>query len=211
MINLLVMKIVNQAISTAFLSLTITLFSCTHSAERTDVVSGATIPHDQIVPPPTNSHYRVLGHLEGLNNHVVKYNNNFYRGGEIYIEDLALEALQEQGIKTIVSIAPSEMERALCASNDIALVEIPFGKEAGPSAADYEKYFQTLETGEGPFYIHCKGGSHRAGILSAAYRIQFQGWSFDQALIEYGRLGGDLKADHAMLQTLHRIQLEDTP
>ena len=196
----------NKTMLLSILALSATLSSCTHRTAPVDVVSGATIPHDQIILPPTNSHYRVLGHLGGLNNHVVKYDGNFYRGGEIYIEDLALEALQEHGIKTIVSIAPSERERTLCASNGIALVEIPFEKETGPSAADYEKYFQTLETGEGPFYVHCKGGSHRAGILSAAYRIQFQGWSFDRALIEYGRLGGDLKADHTMLETLQTLK-----
>lgn len=211
MINLLIMKVATQAISIAFLSLATTLFSCTHSTEKTDVVSGATIPHDLIVLPPTNSYYRVLGHLEGLNNHIVKYNDNFYRGGQIYIEDLAVEALSECKIKTIISITPTDAERAFCASNGFFLIEIPFENKVGPTPKDYQHYAAALKNGKGPFYIHCKGGSHRAGILSAAYRIQFQDWSFDQALIEYGRLGGDLKTDHAMLQTLHRIHPEDTP
>lgn len=177
------------------------LSSCHHRPQSPDVVSGATVPHDQIVLPPTNSHYQVLGHREGLNGYVVKYNDVFYRGGQVYIEDLAAEALREYAIKTIVSITPSDAERAFCASNSLALIEIPFDK-GGPSAEDYQNFLKALESSEPPFYIHCKGGSHRAGILSAAYRIQLQGWSFEQAAIEYGRLGGDLKADHAMIETL---------
>ena len=192
----------NKPMLLSILALSATLFSCTHRSATVDGVSGATVPHDQIVLPPTNSHYRVLGHLQGLNNHVVKYNDNFYRGGQVYIEDLAGEALHTCGIKTIVSIVPSDAERAFCASNGFSLVEIPFESKVGPTKQDYQLSLQTLETGEGPFYVHCKGGSHRAGILSAAYRIHLQNWSFERAIIEYGRLGGDLKADHTMLQTL---------
>jgi protein tyrosine phosphatase (PTP) superfamily phosphohydrolase (DUF442 family) len=177
------------------------LSSCRHHPDSVDVVSGATIPHDQIILPPTNSHYQVLGHREGLNGYVVKYDDAFYRGGQVYIEDLAAEALQEYDIKTIVSITPSDAERAFCAANGFALIEIPFDK-SGPSVADYQNFIQALETSAPPYYIHCKGGSHRAGILSAAYRIQLQDWSLEQALLEYGRLGGDLKSDHAMLETL---------
>lgn len=191
------------------LILPLLLSSCTHSTPPADVVSGATIPHDQIILPPTNSHYRVLGHLEGLNNHVVKYNENFYRGGQVYLEDLAAEALHALGIKTIVSITPTDAERAFCASNGFAIVEIPFENKVGPSPEDYQLYTQTLQNAEGPFYIHCKGGSHRAGILSAAYRIHVQDWSLDQALIEYGRLGGDLKADHIMLETLQTVESKE--
>ena len=180
------------------------LSSCRHPTDPVDGMTGATLPHNQIILPPTNSHYRVLGHLEGLNNHVVKYNANFYRGGQVYIEDLAAEALHEYGIKTIISIVPNDEERAFCAENGFALIEIPFD-QSGPTPQDYQRYFHALETNEPPFYIHCKGGSHRAGIFSAAYRIKVQDWSIDRASIEYGRLGGDLKIDHAMLETLRTI------
>ena len=188
----------------AISAMVMTLSSCHLQPDPVDGVTGATLPHDQIVLPPTNSHYRVLGHLQGLNNHMVKYNDSFYRGGQVYIEDLATESLRECAIKTIVSIVPSDAERAFCATNGFALVEIPFDK-SGPTPQDYQRYFKSLETSEPPFYIHCKGGMHRGGIFAAAYRIKFQGWSFEQAVIEYGRLGGDLKADHAMLETLRAI------
>jgi protein tyrosine phosphatase (PTP) superfamily phosphohydrolase (DUF442 family) len=144
--------------------------SCRHHPDSVDGITSATIPHDQIVLPPTNSHYQVLGHREGLNGYVVQYDDTFYRGGQVYIEDLAAEALRECGIKTVISITPSDEERAFCSSNNLSLIEIPFDK-TGPSAESYQKFIQALETSEPPYYVHCKGGSHRAGILSAAYRI----------------------------------------
>lgn len=196
------MSKMNLVVATA---MAMALASCRHHPGSADVVSGATLPHDQIVLPPTNSHYQVLGQREGLNGYVVQYDKAFYRGGHVYIEDLAAEALQECDIKTIVSITPSDTERAFCATNGFVLIEVPFDK-SGPTPQDYQHYIQALETNTPPYYIHCKGGSHRAGILSAAYRIKLQGWSFEQAVLEYGRLGGDLKADHAMIETLRMLQ-----
>lgn len=183
----------------------IALSSCKHHAtEPVDGITSATVPHNKIILPPTNSQYRVVGHLEGLNNYVVQYSDVFYRGGQTYAEDLATESLKRLNIKTVVSIVPDDAERAFCTANGFALVEIPFDK-TGPKPDDYRRYFQTLEKGEGPFYIHCKGGSHRAGILGAAYRMKFQDWPVEKALVEYGRLGGDLKTDHAMTATLQTL------
>lgn len=189
------------------LSLLLTLAGCQHKqpAAPVDGVSSATTPHESIIYPPSNSNYRVLGHLEGLNGYVVKYDDTLYRGGRVYIEDIGAEALHTQGIKTIISVVPDSEETAFCASNGFSLIEIPFIKP-GPTPADYETFFHALETATPPFYVHCNGGSHRAGILGAAYRIKMQHWSFDQAMIEYGRLGGDLKGDHEMLETLRHIE-----
>lgn len=188
------------------------LTSCqTQQPKQADVdgVSGATIPHDEIVLPPANDNYQVMGHLEGLNNYVVKYDDSFYRGGQAYEPDLALESLEALGIKTIVSITPCEEERAFCEITGINLIEVPFAGNRGPDRENFETYFQALETCETPVYVHCRGGSHRAGILGAAYRMKFQNWTYEQAMIEYGRLGGDLKKDHAMLTALENFGKTD--
>lgn len=171
-----------------------------------DGVMSATALHGETaVCPPSNSFYQVLGHYEGLKNYVVKYDDHFYRGGEIYLDDSARNALGEFGIKTVVSVTPSDQERAFCATNGLELIEVPFEKN-GPTEEDYRGFFQALEKAPVPYYVHCKGGSHRAGILGAAYRIRMQNWSFDKAVVEYGRLGGDLKADNTMIESLQRIK-----
>lgn len=170
--------------------------------------TGAT-PHgyaeDTVLPPPAGE-YEVVGVMEGLKKFVVKYDDTLYRGGEPFAE-CAIESLRKLGIRTIISITPTDYERAFCQTQNITLVEIPFDKKPGPSKQDLKRYLDTIETGAGPFYLHCHGGTHRGGTLGVAYRIHFLGWSFQEALIEHGRLGGDLLGDHTMLEAV-REQLE---
>ena len=35
-----------------------------------------------------------------------------------------------------------------------------------------------------PVYVHCKGGRHRTGGMTAIYRIAHDGWTADQAFKE---------------------------
>ena len=35
-----------------------------------------------------------------------------------------------------------------------------------------------------PVYVHCMGGRHRTGVMTAAYRMTQQGWTADQAFSE---------------------------
>jgi protein tyrosine/serine phosphatase len=80
------------------------------------------------------------------------------------------------------------------------LVEILFDKKTGPSSADLHRFLQTIKTGTGPFYVHCVGGTHRAGVLGVAYRMHILNWPYEKAVLEFGQLGGDLKADHSLLE-----------
>jgi protein tyrosine phosphatase (PTP) superfamily phosphohydrolase (DUF442 family) len=46
-----------------------------------------------------------------------------------------------------------------------------------------------IRNSEGPVLIHCWHGSDRTGLISAMYRIVFQGWSKDEAIDELMRGG----------------------
>jgi protein tyrosine/serine phosphatase len=35
-----------------------------------------------------------------------------------------------------------------------------------------------------PVFVHCVGGRHRTGVMTAAYRMARQGWTPDQAFQE---------------------------
>ena len=51
------------------------------------------------------------------------------------------------------------------------------------------KYFLELVNDQAnwPVYVHCKGGRHRTGEMTAIYRISRDGWSADQAYEEMKR------------------------
>jgi protein tyrosine/serine phosphatase len=35
-----------------------------------------------------------------------------------------------------------------------------------------------------PVYVHCQGGRHRTGVMTAVYRLTHDGWNADRAFSE---------------------------
>ncbi len=155
--------------------------------------------------PPKGYDYEVLGVKDGLKSWAVKYDGVLLRGGEIHA-DSAAAAFKDWGVKTVISIVPGDKERDFCKRHNLALVEIPFAKTKGPSAADLKLFLDTVRKGAGAFYVHCVGGAHRGGILGVAYRVHVLQWPYERALVEFGRLGGSLKDDHAMLEAVRQFK-----
>lgn len=114
-----------------------------------------------------------------------KVNDNYYRGSQPDAEGLA--QLKRLGIKTVVDLRkdsraeePNEV-RAL----GMQYFNIPMqaSKAATPEQTDY--FFKLVnDSANWPVYVHCKGGKHRTGALTAAYRIVHDGWTADQAFEE---------------------------
>jgi len=182
--------------------LLMTCVSCRHMPDA-DTVTQATPkykPKESILPPAAGE-YKVLGVQKGLKSYVIQYDDRFFRGGDIY-HDSAAKALNGWGIKTIVSITPSSEERRFCKKYGFTLVEVPFDKSTGPSKENLDLFMKTVETSSDPIYVHCYGGTHRGSMLAIAYRIYVLGWDSDKALVEHGRLGGDLLSDHIMLENI---------
>jgi len=187
------------------------LLACAQPSEKPgpeDGVSGATPTYaagDRGALPPAWDGYEVLGVKEGIKNWVIRYDEVLIRGGEFY-DDKASEALQKWGVTTIVSITPNDKEREFSRKFGFVLVEVPFEKSRGPAVSDVNRFLDTIRSGKGPFYLHCVGGTHRAGVLGVAYRVHVLGWAWERALVEFGRLGGDLKENHAMLEVIRKYQ-----
>ena len=153
--------------------------------------------------PPKADTYEVIGWRKGLRNYVVRYNERLYRGGRITGPE-GVAALKEWGIRTVISITPDEKERSYVRSAGVKLVEVPFQRKTGVPPAMLAKFLQAVQAEPGPFYLHCLAGCQRAGALAAAYRIHVEGWDFHKAAVEFGRLGGSLKNDHKLLETIRR-------
>jgi len=142
--------------------------------------------YDSIDQADTN--YKVIGKIDGVNGYVVRYDPLLYRGGEI-VNRKGMSNLSRMGIKTIISLSTTDLERRLARQYNIALVEMDFGYELLPKE-QVEFFRKVVREKDGPFYVHCHGGTHRAGILGSIYRIDKQGWACERALVEFHRLGG---------------------
>lgn len=171
-----------------------------------DAVSGASGIGDRTMPlPPQVGEYAVIGWQPGLAGYVVKYDERMYRGGNPVSED-GMKVLETLGVKTIIAIAPGDEARKYARSHGMEYVELSFEKGGVIPPEVREAFLKAVRANGEPFYVHGHGGRHRAGVLCALYRLEEQGWDFDAAAIEFGRLGGSLKDDFLMLESIRPKQ-----
>jgi protein tyrosine/serine phosphatase len=118
-----------------------------------------------------------------------RINANYYRGAQPEGRDYAdLAAL---GVKTIVDLQEADgdaNEPALVREAGMTYYRIPMSTHRPPTADQLALFFKLVsDPASGPVYVHCKGGRHRTGVMTAAYRMSFDGWSADQAFAEMKR------------------------
>lgn len=99
------------------------------------------------------------------------------------------EALKVLGIKTIVSyqsgwheLFHNDFYEANSPSeNGFNFIELKCSDFFPPTEHDVKRFFEVLETYPGPVYVHCLHGKDRTGFMCAVYRMQVQGWSYEDA------------------------------
>jgi protein tyrosine/serine phosphatase len=114
-----------------------------------------------------------------------KINEAYYRGAQPRRQEM--QQLKRLGIKTVIDLREDkEAQESEWASGEGLQY---FNIDMKPSRAATEEqtaYFMSLVNNPSnwPVYVHCKGGRHRTGALTAAYRITHDGWTADQAFEE---------------------------
>ena len=108
----------------------------------------------------------------------------FYRGAQPQEGDY--ESLAALGIKTIIDLQdePTSYEKRAAESAGMRYVNIPMSDSKRPSDSQIEQFLKLANDPEtGAFFVHCKGGRHRTGVVGAVYRLQ-NGWDFDRVYKE---------------------------
>jgi tyrosine-protein phosphatase SIW14 len=111
-----------------------------------------------------------------------------YRGAQP--KDKALEELKKLGVETIVDLRAERRGLIKKEGHDaealgIQFVNIPGNGWSNPSDEQVAQFFTLLQQAPGRrVFVHCWLGGDRAGVLIAAYRIAFDGWTADQAIRE---------------------------
>ena len=114
-----------------------------------------------------------------------KVNDHYYRGSQPNQEEVA--QLKRLGIKTVIDLRKDNVpaEADWIRGSGMQYFNIPM--KASIAATEEEtSYFLSLvkNSANWPVYVHCKGGRHRTGALTAVYRITQDGWTADQAFNE---------------------------
>jgi protein tyrosine/serine phosphatase len=115
-----------------------------------------------------------------------RVNDNYYRGAQPDARDYAdLAAL---GVKTLVDLTGDDVdpnERGLAERAGMQYIHMPMTTHEPPTAARLAEFLSIVnDPAKQPVYVHCVGGRHRTGVMTAAYRITEDGWTADQAFKE---------------------------
>lgn len=111
-----------------------------------------------------------------------KVDDNYYRGSQP--SEVQMEELKRLGVKTIIDLRKDKVESAEDWASRSGLQYFNITMKPGKAATDEQAaYFLSLvnDPKNWPVYVHCKGGRHRTGALTAIYRITHDGWTAGQA------------------------------
>ena len=128
-------------------------------------------------------------------------NENFYRGAQPKDHDYA--DLAAMGIKTVIDLQRNgqEDEQALVEAQGMKFYRIPMSDKSQPAVGQPELFLKLVnDPANHPVFVHCAGGRHRTGAMSAIYRITHDGWSADQAFLEMKRYDFEYGMGHGSLK-----------
>src|SRR5262245_55472613 len=115
-----------------------------------------------------------------------RVNANYYRGSLPRREDF--EGLAAAGIKTIVDLTSDDgdpLESSSARAAGLKFFKLPMTTHSAPSRDELANFFAIVDDpANQPVYVHCVGGKHRTGVMTAAYRMTQEGWTADQAFQE---------------------------
>jgi protein-tyrosine phosphatase len=75
--------------------------------------------------------------------------------------------------------------RAMAERAGMHYFQIPMTTHEPPTAAQLAQFMRIVnDPANQPVYVHCVGGRHRTGVMTAAYRMSQDGWTADQAFKE---------------------------
>lgn len=116
-----------------------------------------------------------------------------YRAGQP--RGIALEWLRARGIRTLINLRTPESdgtpeERRFAQENGLRFYNFPVGTSSAEIRRSVESFLAILDDESNwPVLVHCSRGKERSGVMSAIFRVEYDGWSNERALEEAVRLG----------------------
>src|SRR6516164_7533696 len=112
-------------------------------------------------------------------------NENYYRGAQPESRDYP--DLAGLGVKTVIDLTRGGRadEQALVERAGMKFYRIPLTTSERPSEAAVSQFLKLVnDPANQPVFVHCQGGRHRTGVMTAVYRMTKDGWSADRAYEE---------------------------
>ena len=110
----------------------------------------------------------------------------YYRGAQPKGRDYA--DLAGLGVKTLIDLTSDDSDPAEQAMSERAgmhYVHIPMTTHVSPTAEQLDQFMKIVsDPANQPVYVHCVGGRHRTGVMTAVYRMNHDSWTPDRAFSE---------------------------
>jgi protein tyrosine/serine phosphatase len=121
-------------------------------------------------------------------------NDTYYRGSQPR-NRTDYERLAALGVKTVIDLQAdyatqnyARTEEADVRAAGMKFKRFPMTTHTPPSAQQLEAFLKLVnDPVSQPVYVHCKGGKHRTGMMTAVYRMTKDAWSADRAYQEMKR------------------------
>src|SRR5262249_53916360 len=111
---------------------------------------------------------------------------NYFRGEQPVGRDY--NDLAVLGIKTVIDLqadGDNRDEAQLAESAGMKFYRIPMTTHKAPTSEQVAQFLRIVnDPAQQPVYVHCAGGRHRTGVMTAVYRIEHDGWNADRAFAE---------------------------
>jgi protein tyrosine/serine phosphatase len=116
-----------------------------------------------------------------------RVNDRYYRGAQPIGDDYA--ALAKLGVKTVINLIGDDdldsREQRSVEAQGMRYIYIPMSTRKAPSQTQIEQFLSIVnDAASQPVYVHCVGGRHRTGVMTAVYRMTKDGISGADAFRE---------------------------
>lgn len=136
---------------------------------------------------------------------IYRLSDNIVSGAEPH-GDVALKALADMGIKTILSVDGKTPDAETARKYGLRYVHIPI-QYSGISTEQIEKIVKTFREQQGPFFVHCFHGKHRGPAGAALGRLVLDGASREQALAEMAQWCGAAAKYEGLYRTIATAEM----
>jgi protein tyrosine/serine phosphatase len=109
----------------------------------------------------------------------------YYRGAQPKGDEY--NQLASIGVKTIIDLRddPKDYARELTQHAGMKYINFPLSDKEYPPSDAASKFLSLVNDKENwPVYVHCAGGRHRTGAMTAVFRMTVQGWDATRAYEE---------------------------
>jgi protein tyrosine/serine phosphatase len=114
-----------------------------------------------------------------------KINSNYYRGAQP--EDRDFRDLATLGVRTVIDLTRDgrASEQMLVEQAGMRFYRIPMTTSEKPSEAAVAQFLKLVnDPASQPVFVHCQGGRHRTGVMTAVYRMTQDSWTAERAYLE---------------------------